>query len=179
MANVIFQSERVDFTPLSEALMDDYLTMVNDPGVQRMITHVPRVYEPVGELQWIRENLADNRPIFSMIERATGAFIGNIELCDFADGGATLGVSVTPAMQNRGFGTEAIRRILAFGFETLGLEFVRLNVYSFNPRARHVYEKLGFVATDFRENAAEADGAPSLDIQMRLDRRDFYKSSLA
>ena len=36
--------------------------------------------------------------------------------------------------------------IVGYGFEQLGLHRISLEVYSFNPRARHVYDKVGFVA---------------------------------
>jgi hypothetical protein len=51
-----------------------------------------------------------------------------------------------PAGRNRGLGTEATRLIIGYGFERLGLHRISLEVYSFNPRARRVYEKVGFVA---------------------------------
>ena len=54
----------------------------------------------------------------------------------------------------RGFGTEAIRLILAHAFDTVGVHRVELEVYSFNPRARHVYEQVGAVTT----MAAETGG---------------------
>jgi len=46
-----------------------------------------------------------------------------------------------------GFGTDATRLVIAEVFETLGLDAVHLEVFDHNPRARHVYERLGFVET--------------------------------
>jgi RimJ/RimL family protein N-acetyltransferase len=43
-----------------------------------------------------------------------------------------------------GYGTEAIRRALDYGFTTLKLHRISLSVFDFNPRAIHVYEKIGF-----------------------------------
>ncbi len=47
-----------------------------------------------------------------------------------------------PALCGQGYGTEATRLMLAFGFEQLELNRIGLEVYSFNPRALRVYEKL-------------------------------------
>jgi RimJ/RimL family protein N-acetyltransferase len=44
-----------------------------------------------------------------------------------------------------GLDTEAVRMIVGYGFEQLGLHRLSLQVYAFNPRARHVYEKVGFI----------------------------------
>jgi RimJ/RimL family protein N-acetyltransferase len=52
---------------------------------------------------------------------------------------------IGPSVYGRGYGTEATRLILAHAFDTVGLHRVALEVYDLNPRARHVYDKLGFV----------------------------------
>jgi RimJ/RimL family protein N-acetyltransferase len=48
--------------------------------------------------------------------------------------------------------------ITGYGFEVLGLHRIDLEVYSFNPRARHVYEKVGFVAEGVLRDALRWDG---------------------
>lgn len=52
---------------------------------------------------------------------------------------------IGPRAYNRGFGSEATSLVLAHAFETAGLHRVELEVHDFNPRARHVYERAGFV----------------------------------
>ncbi len=47
--------------------------------------------------------------------------------------------------RGRGLGTDALRAILSFAFGSLRLERVWLDVYDFNPGARRVYERVGFV----------------------------------
>ncbi len=44
-----------------------------------------------------------------------------------------------------GYGTEALERAIHFAFEDLGLLRLTLSVFEYNERARHVYQKLGFV----------------------------------
>ena len=46
--------------------------------------------------------------------------------------------------RGRGIGTWAVERTRDFAFEELGLHRLDLDVYSFNPRAEHVYRKAGF-----------------------------------
>lgn len=57
------------------------------------------------------------------------------------------------ADRNRGFGTDATGLVVTYGFETVGLNRIELEVYSFNPRARHVYEQAGFVHEGTRREA--------------------------
>jgi RimJ/RimL family protein N-acetyltransferase len=48
--------------------------------------------------------------------------------------------------QNQGYGTEAVRLAMRFGFEELNLNRIELCVFDHNPRGIRVYEKCGFVA---------------------------------
>lgn len=49
-----------------------------------------------------------------------------------------------PEERGRGFGTEAAKLLVDFGFRSLRLNRIELEVYAFNPQARRVYEKVGF-----------------------------------
>jgi len=44
----------------------------------------------------------------------------------------------------KGYGTDAMRVGIRFGFEQLNLHRISLTVFEYNPRARRSYEKLGF-----------------------------------
>ncbi len=59
--------------------------------------------------------------------------------------------------RDRGFGTESVRLIVGYGFEQLRLHRISLEVYAFNPRARHVYDKTGFVAEGVLRHALRWD----------------------
>lgn len=58
----------------------------------------------------------------------------------------------------RGLGTEATTLILAHAFDTVGVNRIELEVYTFNPRARHVYEKVGFVLEGTKRQALNWHG---------------------
>ena len=148
----ILESENIRYVKVSELLIPDYLKMIND------LDHVGRFIgkrtEPVSaekESKWVREKLAEKAILFSMLEKQSGAFIGNIELMDAAEAEAELGIAITADMQDRGYGTEAIRAVTGYAFATLGLKRVFLKVYPDNARAVRVYEKCGFREYDRTE----------------------------
>ena len=63
----VFSSERIDFVPVSEDLIPDYLVMLNDlERVQRFITRHVRLYDEASEREWVRGKLTANAPIFSI-----------------------------------------------------------------------------------------------------------------
>ncbi len=148
----IFESEHISFVPVSERMVHDYLKMVNDiENVGRYIGS-KEGYSLEEELDFIRERLEANAPIFSMVEKSSGEFIGNIEFMDVKDSCGELGIAITADKQNKNYGSEAIGRMLTYGFEKLDLKRVFLKVYPENTRAIHVYEKCGFKAYDEKDD---------------------------
>jgi len=49
-----------------------------------------------------------------------------------------------PQYFGKGYGTEAMKLAVDYGFKHGNLHRIELGVYDFNPRAIHVYEKVGF-----------------------------------
>lgn len=143
----VFESPHISFVRVSESLVPDYLAMVNDVEHVARLIGLSRRSEPITaeqERRWVQKKLAEDATVFSMLEKRTGAFIGNIELLHIENGSAELGIAITAAMQEKGYGTEAIPAMVQYGMDTLGLHRVFLKVFPDNARAIHVYEKCGF-----------------------------------
>ena len=144
----IFESENISFVEVSEELIQDYLGMVNDiEHVDRFIGGWHEPYTEADEVRWVREQLAVQAPVFSMIEKKSGKFIGNIELMDVTETAGEIGIAITAKMQGKGYGTEAVKALTAYGMNTLGLKKVSLRTNLTNDRAIHVYAKCGFRET--------------------------------
>jgi len=67
-----------------------------------------------------------------------------------------------PTAWNRGFGGDAISTLLRFAFDEMNLVKMRINVFDYNDRAKHVLAELGFVqegqlARDFYREGAYHD----------------------
>ena len=149
----VFTSENIRFVRPSEQLVPDYLTMVNDwERVGRLIGSRRDPVSEEKERRWVQKKLAEQAPLFSMLEKGTGVFIGNVELMDVHDGAGELGIAITAAMQDKGYGTEAVSAVVRYGMDQLGLHRVFLKVFPDNARAIHVYEKCGFREYDRTED---------------------------
>ena len=149
----VFTSENIRFVRVSEKLLPDYLAMVNDwERVGKLIGSRRDPISEEKERRWVQKKLAEGAALFSMLEKDTGAFIGNIELMDIADGAGELGIAITAAMQDKGYGTEAVSAMVRYGMDTLDLHRVFLKVFPDNARAIRVYEKCGFREYDRTED---------------------------
>jgi RimJ/RimL family protein N-acetyltransferase len=112
--------------------------------------------------QWYASRAGhDDRIDLSIIERATGAWAGEVVLNDLDPRNQSCSFRIAlpgPRFYGRGLGTEATRLVLDYAFDAAGLHRIELEVYAFNPRARHVYEKAGFVHEGTMRDALRWNG---------------------
>lgn len=104
---------------------------------------------------------ADDELYLAIVDPRTDAFLGEVVLNQLEPYNRACNFRISlvgPHVYGRGFGTEATRLILAHAFEQAGINRVGLQVYAFNPRARRVYEKVGFVHEGTKRQALRWDG---------------------
>ncbi|NYE00981.1 RimJ/RimL family protein N-acetyltransferase [Kineosphaera limosa] len=103
--------------------------------------------------------VADDRLVLAVIDNSSGTLVGEVVLNDWDHGNRACGFRTLlgAAGRGRGLGTEATRLIVEHGLTTMGLHRITLEVYDFNPRARHVYEKVGFVHEGIGRQALRFD----------------------
>jgi len=159
----VFESENLYYVKINKELINDYLNMINDKEVRKLISDKP--FEEVtyeGELEWINDKLKDNSVVFSIMEKETNEFVGNIELMNIRSNIGELGISITSNKQNKHYGTEAIKSMINYIYINKIVEELDLNVFNFNERAIHCYEKIGFVK--------DGVGITENDIHMKYKR---------
>lgn len=122
---------------------------------ERMDLPVERLREIYG--QWA---IAADRLVLGVVDNAGGELVGEVVLNDWDEGNRSCGFRtfIGAAGRGRGLGTEATRLIVEHGLGPMGLHRISLEVYDFNPRARHVYEKVGFVHEGTGREALLFDG---------------------
>lgn len=143
--DAVFESENIIYVRPSFDLVPEYLEMVNDiENVARFIGDRREPLSEKDEIDYIKDKMDNDATMFSMLEKDTREFIGNIEFFNRTFDAAEWGIVITTKMQNKGYGKEALMRSVEYGFNELGLNRIFLSVYADNPRAVHVYEKCGF-----------------------------------
>ena len=152
---VIFESERINFIKVTKDLLYDYMLMVNNDEVQKFISHKKKHFNEEQELEWIKEKLDNNHFIFSMIEKDTNEYIGNIELIHIIDNSGEIGICITPNKQSKHYGREAIEAFINHARKELKLDNIELYVYDFNPRAIKCYKEAGFEEDNSIRNGNE------------------------
>jgi RimJ/RimL family protein N-acetyltransferase len=130
--------------------------MLEDPEVNKLTgsSHGPDdmpVWDEATEARfrgWYgSRNDQSDRLDLAVVDTISGRCVGEIVFNQWSQPNRSCNFRITigPSGRDRGIGTEATRMFIGYGFEQLGLHRISLDVLNFNPRARRVYGKVGFV----------------------------------
>lgn len=143
----VLQGGKVRLEPFGMRHVEGAWAALADPEVLRLTgTHATFTRAQVEAFS--REiSTRDDRADWAVIGVGDGAYLGEVVLnnLDPDNESANFRIAVSGAHnRGRGFGTEATRLVIGYGFDVVGLHRISLQVYEFNPRAQHVYQKCGF-----------------------------------
>lgn len=165
----IFETDNILLTKVSIELLDEYLELVNDKTIQRSTLTRKKEYSKEKELTWIQNVLDNNELVFSMLDKNTNEFIGNISLDVINDESAEIALSIKSIMQNKGYGKEAIKGLIDYAKEVLHYKSLIAVIFSNNERSLHCFQKFGFREYK-REEAVKVDKGQSIDdIYLKLE----------
>jgi RimJ/RimL family protein N-acetyltransferase len=122
---------------------------MNDPNIVRTLkTRYPIAFQT--EVQWL-ERAMEASPTerhFAIERKDDRSHIGNGSLhdIDWVSRTGWFGLFIgEPSAWNRGFGSDAIKTLVRFSFDEMNLHKLRINVFEYNERAKHVLLAAGFV----------------------------------
>jgi RimJ/RimL family protein N-acetyltransferase len=139
--------QRISLHPFDRPHLERTRAWVNDPQLSRLLGRAWPVSDEEHE-DWFRALQRNKNSVHFAIETNTDRrHIGNVWLCeiDWRHRHGELRVVIGDVDgAGRGFGTEAISLLCAYGFERLNLHKIRAYVLGINPRALRAFEKAGF-----------------------------------
>jgi RimJ/RimL family protein N-acetyltransferase len=124
-----------------------------------------------------KEQIDDPRTIaFAVRTLADDRMIGFVAFdgIDWPHSAAFVAIGIgDPAYRGNGYGTDAMRVMLRYGFQELNLYRVQLNTFSYNERAVKSYLKAGFVSEGLQRGMLLRDGQRWDYIYMGLLRDEW------
>ena len=141
--------ERLFLSPMNPGDAEFYTRWLNDPAVAVGLGMYPKMLSLPAEEKYLADLASRSSQDFAMVLRDDqgGRLIGNISLMDLnhIDRTATLGLFIgEEADRGKGYGAEAIRLLLGYGFHTLHLHNIQLHLNGDNAQALACYKKAGF-----------------------------------
>ena len=153
--------QRVYLRILEQSDLPTTQKWISDPEFSKIIGYLPTKSLKQQE-QWYDTNLNDNsRYIFAICLRDNHEHIGNVALgrIDYVSRNAMYSIFIYEKdYRSKGYGSEATRLILDFGFKQLNLHKIYLQVSQDNDSAIRMYESLGFVWEGTQREHFYSDG---------------------
>ena len=177
----MLKGERIKLGPVKKEYIESYLKWLNDPEITQYL-NMFRPLTRMMEEDWI-ENLKnrDDTIAFAILipdEKIGEKIIGNcgIHAIDWKNRVAEVGIMIgEKEYQSKGFGTEAMKVLLEFGFRTVNLNRIQLRVYEFNSRAINSYNKIGFIEEGRMREAFFINGEYHDVIFMSILQKEWLK----
>lgn len=164
------ETERLRLVQLGTRYFDEMWEDLHDPESQKL-TGTTATFTP----EQVRTHLAslpgrDDRADFAVTRKSDDAYLGEAVLnkLDAENEAMNFRIGLNRNAREQGYGTEATRAVMDFGFDRVGLHRISLSVFAFNPRAKRVYEKVGFVEEGRLRESLLWEGERHDDILMAL-----------
>lgn len=160
-------------------LTGDYFHWLNDAETMRYMEsgRYPNTLDDMrAYLAALRAN--HSKVMFAVCDKITNKHIGNTALSNIhpihrrADFGILIG---DKAYWGRGFGTQATRLTVDYGFRRLNLHSIWLGVSGEHQAAIRAYEKVGFKLDGIAREAFWADGKFHDQHQMSILAREYFE----
>ena len=170
------ETERLLLRPPEPRDVPAITRWAGDPDVARNLATLPHPYtedDARGFVARMQESLQRGDGwCFAMVRKDDYQLIGCCGI-HLKDGANEVGYWLGKPFWNRGYMTEAARRLLAFAFDELKLQSVWAGWFFDNPASGRVLEKLGFKPDGTEQRACRARGYDVTCYNMRLTRADF------
>lgn len=147
MQNPFIIGDKIYLRAIESDDIDSYVTWLNDCEVREYLSKA-LPFNKIREKDWVDGLYKDDHNIvFGIALKESDQLIGNIGLhgISMINRHATLGIFIgDKTCWSKGYGTEAVKLVIKYGFEQLNLHRITLTVFDFNARAIRAYEKAGF-----------------------------------
>lgn len=170
----ILRGPRVTLRPLGSGDLRRCVKWFSDPRITQYLGRNAPI-TLAEEERWFGEykRRADEQ-IFAI--EVDGKHVGNLGLhkVDRMHRKAELGIMIgEPAYWSRGYGTEALRAAMRYGFDALGLNKIALDVLEHNTRGIRSYEKCGFQREGIQREDVYKNGRFLNVVRMSILAREF------
>lgn len=170
--------ERIYLSPRSIEDVEKFTEWLNNFETTDYIGRSSSIMTLESEKEYLEQHI-NEEATFSIVTIKNNELIGtvSIENVDHLKRIGTLGIFIGDKnYRNNGYGTEAIRLILDYGFNYLNLNNIKLDLMEFNERAFACYKKCGFKEYGRRRKCNFVNGKYYDTISMDILAEEFKDS---
>lgn len=170
------ETERLILRPFTEADASDLYEYAQDPRVGPAAGWPP--HKSVDESREIIGSVFSAPNTFAVVDKLSGKVIGSAGFVGrhqalLPGPDDEIGYALNPDFWGRGLIPEAVRELLRYGFEELGLSAIWCGHYDFNDKSRRVVEKCGFIHRFTDRTWVELMGEECTELHYALTREEW------
>ena len=168
--------DNVYLSPISLDDVEEYAEMVNDIKVSVGLGYLS--YTNIIDFESEKEFLISvkKEKMFAVRLLENDNLLGNVGFnsVDLLNRTAIMGIMLgNPNYQRKGYGIEAVKLILDYGFSFLNLRNISLSVFEYNEPAYNLYKKVGFKEVGRLRKALEIMGKTYDVIILDMLKEEF------
>lgn len=171
------QGEKVILRPFQSEDVQHMEEILTDPEIIKLTGSSADI-----DLEFVRQwyatrNEQSDRLDLVIVDRKRNLLVGEVVVNEYDEKNNSMNfrILIGPQGRNKGLGTEATQLLMEYLFNYTDLDQITLSVYAFNPRARHVYEKVGFIVESIDKNDLEYEGEWIDSINMVLTKERWLE----
>jgi diamine N-acetyltransferase len=173
----MLQGERVTLRPIQSWDRERLYELVETIEVKALASSDPPLPTSLEEVEardrrWVEERHADSA-WFAIDVDETLVGICGLHSIDHYHQRAELGIRIGSSYWRKGFGQDAIRTLVDYGFQHLNLTKISLRALADDDRAVGAYRKAGFVEEGRLRNHTWYDGERHDELVMAALREDW------
>ena len=175
---MFLEGKKVGLRPVQMEDTTLFQEWINNQEInQYLLIYLPMT--KIAEEQWIKDiSTSKDDVVLTIVTKApvSGKPIGNVGLhrIDHKDRNATFGIVIGEKDYHEcGYGTEAARLIIDYGFSKLNLRRINSSAIAFNKRSVNMHLKLGFKKEGRQRKKIFKNGAYQDEILFGLLREEW------
>jgi RimJ/RimL family protein N-acetyltransferase len=179
----ILQTPRLTLRPLAESDVADVFAVFSDPEVMRYWdgTLMTSLQDAMRYIDHIHHGFRRHELFqWGVADSTTNAIVGTCTLTHFSPlhQRSEIGFAILKNRWGQGLGSEAVRAVVAFAFETLNLHRIEADVDPRNDRSLRLLERLGFRREGVQRERYLMNGERQDAVMLGLLRQEWNASAI-
>ena len=178
ISSKVIETKRLLLRPFIESDLEDFYTYASVPGVGERAGW-PH-HETIETSKQILDIFIKHKKTFALVYKENQRVIGSLGiekydeelLKEFSElKGREIGYVLSKEYWGKGLVPEALKAVISYLFEEVGLDFISCSYYFFNEQSKRVQEKCGF---QYYKNFTSTSKVGTYEAKMNILRKEAY-----